>query len=139
MATSGNDVIIGDSLNNNFDGGDGNDSIDGGNGNDTLNGGAGNDTLIGGADNDSLIGGTGNDYFWGGLGADTLDGGAQMRQPWLPSTAGDYDRIETYSTSSGLNVNLSNRTILSDGATDVYSGIEEIDGTLNKADTGPYQ
>ncbi len=128
-------MIIGDNLDNNLDGGDGNDTLQGSLGNDTLNGGAGNDTLFGDAGNDSLIGGTGNDVFWGGLGADTLDGGTQMRQPWLSSTAGDYDRIETYSTSSGLSVNLTNRTILSDGATDVYSGIEEIDGTLNKADT----
>ena len=135
MATSGNDVIIGDNNDNELDGGEGNDSIDGGNGNDTLIGGAGNDTLKGDAGNDLLIGGTGNDFFWGGLGADTIDGGSQMRQPWLVSSAGNYDRIETYSTSSGLNINLTDRTILSDGSTDVYSGIEEIDGTLNKSDT----
>ena len=135
MPTPGNDLIIGDDLDNDLNGGDGNDTLEGRKGNDTLRGDAGNDTLKGEDGNDRLIGGTGNDIFWGGLGADTIEGGEQMRQPWLPSTAGDYDRIETYATSSGLNINLTTRTILSDGATDVYSGIEEIDGTLNKADT----
>ena len=135
MTTSGNDVIIGNDSDNLLEGGEGNDSIDGGNGNDTLNGGTGNDTLKGDDGNDRLIGGTGNDVFWGGLGADTIEGGSQMRQPWLVSSAGDYDRIETYSTSSGLTINLTERTILSDGSTDVYSGIEEINGTLNKTDT----
>jgi Ca2+-binding RTX toxin-like protein len=132
---NGNDTINGNKGNDWLEGWAGADSLNGGDGNDTLNGGDGNDTLKGDNGNDTLIGGSGNDVFWGGAGNDTFNGGSQMRQPWLSSTAGDSDRIETYSTSSGLSVNLTNRTILSDGNTDRYSGIEEIDGTLNKADT----
>lgn len=134
---NGNDTLYGNNGNDWLEGWAGADSLSGGDGNDTLNGGDGNDTLKGDAGNDRLIGGSGNDVFWGGAGADTVDGGSQMRQPWIPSSFGQYDVIDTVTTASstGLKINLSNRNIVSDGATDVYSGIEEIRGTQNKADT----
>uniref|UniRef100_UPI0039BD7E59 calcium-binding protein n=1 Tax=Limnohabitans sp. TaxID=1907725 RepID=UPI0039BD7E59 len=128
-------TLLGNSGNNTLNGGAGNDTLNGGNGNDILRGDDGNDILRGDDGNDSLIGGSGNDVFWGGAGVDTIDGGSQARQPWVVSSFGQYDVIDAPATSSGLVVNLSNRTLVSDGATDVYSGIEEIRGTLNKADT----
>jgi YD repeat-containing protein len=113
------------------------DTIEGGVGNDTLDGVAGNDTLKGGAGNDSLLGGAGNDVFYGGAGSDTMAGGQQVRQPWLPSTAGDYDRLEYSGSPGGLTVDLSARTVVvaNELGTDTYSGIEEIDGVANVKDT----
>ena len=52
---SGNDVLIGQKLDNILDGGSGNDTLDGRWGNDVLIGGLGNDTLIGGRDIDTLV------------------------------------------------------------------------------------
>jgi Ca2+-binding RTX toxin-like protein len=49
----GNDLIVGSSIANELDGGEGNDSLDGGNGDDTLTGGSGNDTIEGGAGSDT--------------------------------------------------------------------------------------
>jgi Ca2+-binding RTX toxin-like protein len=57
------DTMIGDSRDNNFDGGGGFDRLNGGAGQDTLNGGAGNDTLSGGTGNDVLTGGSGSDVY----------------------------------------------------------------------------
>ena len=51
---SGNDTLIGDTLNN---------SLRGGGGDDRLSAGAGNDVVAGGLDNDTLTGGTGRDLF----------------------------------------------------------------------------
>lgn len=65
------DIITGNSLNNNFSGGGGSDTLNGGAGNDTLLGGDGNDTLNGGANDDTLDGGAGNDLLTGGTGDDT--------------------------------------------------------------------
>jgi Ca2+-binding RTX toxin-like protein len=53
--TSGNDIIIGNNLNN------------------TISGNPGNDTIKGGNGNDFLTGHTGNDKLWGGAGTDTFD------------------------------------------------------------------
>ncbi|MFZ9486986.1 MAG: calcium-binding protein, partial [Alphaproteobacteria bacterium] len=60
---SGNDVLIGDGVDNSIEGGAGNDLIDGGDGNDSLKGNLGNDTLVGGA---------GNDMIWGDAGQDLV-------------------------------------------------------------------
>ncbi|MEW6567040.1 MAG: calcium-binding protein [Chloroflexota bacterium] len=73
---NGNDIIIGNDLNNNLSGGNGNDALSGGASNDTLTGGAGNDSLDGGDGNDNLNGSAGNDVLTGGAGNDTLAGGA---------------------------------------------------------------
>ncbi|MEQ9695942.1 Ig-like domain-containing protein, partial [Shimia sp. SDUM112013] len=64
---SGDDTLIGSSVDNVLDAGDGNDRLSGWGGADTLLGGLGNDTLIGGGDDDSLDGGDGIDevYFTG--------------------------------------------------------------------------
>ena len=73
---SGNDILIGNGLNNTLNGYEGDDVLSGGDGNDTLNGGAGNDKLYGGAGADTLDGGDGNDTLYGESGNDTLVGGA---------------------------------------------------------------
>ena len=57
VGTNFNDVILGDSAANKFEGGDGNDYLTGAGGNDTLIGGGGRDVLQGGAGADSLDGG----------------------------------------------------------------------------------
>lgn len=81
---SGNDFLIGNSVGNRIDGGDGADRIFGLDGDDNLFGdggddyivaGNGNDTLTGGIGIDEMYGEVGNDTLWGGAGADMLVGG----------------------------------------------------------------
>jgi len=62
--------IVGNGLNNFFEGTDGDDVLVGAGGNDELDGKAGNDTLDGGVGNDTLIGGLGTDSMVGGDGSD---------------------------------------------------------------------
>jgi len=76
FAGSGNFSGMGNSLNNNIQGGGGQDSLSGGAGNDTLSGGLGSDTIDGGAGNDLVNGGAGDDKLYGGAGNDTLYGDA---------------------------------------------------------------
>jgi Ca2+-binding RTX toxin-like protein len=97
----------------------------------------GSDYLFGSTGNDTLAGGTGNDVFKLGAGSDTIVGGQQMRQPWIPSMAGDYDRLEYLGSPGGISVDLSARTVVvaNEVGTDSYSGIEEIDGVTNVKDT----
>jgi peptidyl-prolyl cis-trans isomerase B (cyclophilin B) len=92
--SQGNDTITGEAGDDFLRGGKGNDVISGGVGNeiingnlgdDTLNGDAGNDFLRGGRGNDVLIGGDGNDVLVGDLGSDTLTGGAGA-DTFLPGT-----------------------------------------------------
>ena len=102
-AGNGNDVILGNSLNNfvsarqgndtvivgqgddvvwggqgidSIRGGKGNDVINGNIGDDTVSGDIGNDLLNGGRDQDIINGGEGNDTLSGDLGNDNLDGGS---------------------------------------------------------------
>ncbi len=77
MGSGMNDVLAGDSRNNDIWGGGGDDRIFGGpgGGNDKLYGGDGNDRLYGGRGDDTLEGGAGNDHLWGNGGKDTLKGG----------------------------------------------------------------
>lgn len=60
---SGNDLLRGDTGNDTLLGGKGSDRLWGGNDDDLLNGGNGNDTLLGGVGQDQLIGGKGSDLF----------------------------------------------------------------------------
>ncbi len=53
--TAANETLIGNSFDNNLNGGLGNDSVAGGGGNDFIFGGGGNDTLTGGAGDDSFV------------------------------------------------------------------------------------
>jgi len=86
---------------------------------------SGPDYLFGTNGNDSLAGGTGNDVFKPGAGSDTINGGQQVRQPWLASTAGDYDRLEYSGSAGGITVDLSARTVVvaNEAGADRYSGI----------------
>ena len=76
FGTSNDDVVVGNTLANDFSGGDGNDTLFGEDNNDTLDGGARDDFLDGGAGADLLLGGNGKDTLNGGIGNDTLDAGA---------------------------------------------------------------
>ena len=111
-----------------------NDTLVGNDSDNMLLGSDGNDTLTGNAGNDTLNGGLGDDYFYPGAGSDSIVGGEQRSVPWL-STSGDYDRL-IYTSSTGITVNLSARTVdvKGDTGTDTYSGIEQIRGAFNAAD-----
>ncbi len=63
---SGDDILIGNTLNNTLTGNDGNDVLVGANGNDTLSGGNGRDILIGGRGLDNLNGGADDDILVAG-------------------------------------------------------------------------
>lgn len=63
FAGAGNDVLIGNGIENMLYGEDGNDTIDGQTGNDTILGGNGDDWLIGGGGLDQITGGAGKDVF----------------------------------------------------------------------------
>ena len=99
-----------------------------------LSGRDGSDRLSGGAGNDTLAGGLGDDFFYPGPGSDLIIGGEQRSVPWL-TTNGDYDRL-VYTSSAGITVNLSTRTVSVKGevGTDSYTGIEQIQGGANVAD-----
>ena len=91
--TSGNDYVLGNSLDNMIDGGEGNNVIAGqggndfiitGSGNDVISGGDGDDVIIAGdgnnvvsgdSGNDFIITGSGNDVVYGGSGDDTIYAG----------------------------------------------------------------
>jgi Ca2+-binding RTX toxin-like protein len=74
VGQSGNDDYQGGTADDLFFAGAGADALTGGAGDDRLYGGAGNDTLTGGAGDDQLFGGTGTDVysFAGSFGADTI-------------------------------------------------------------------
>ena len=81
---NGNDFLIGNSVGNRIEGGNGADRIFGLDGDDQMFGDAGNDYIVGGLGADTLTGGDGvdelygqegDDIFWGGTGADMLVGG----------------------------------------------------------------
>ncbi|MEL7333150.1 MAG: matrixin family metalloprotease [Cyanobacteria bacterium J06560_2] len=60
-ASSGNDFVMGNELDNTLEGKGGKDFLHGANGKDTLEGGAGDDELVGGRGDDTLEGGAGDD------------------------------------------------------------------------------
>ncbi len=67
------DEILGSSVANVLNGGEGNDTIDGRDGNDLLVGGFGNDAMLGRDGDDTLMPGAGDDILVGGDGLDTAD------------------------------------------------------------------
>ena len=84
-ASHHNDILIGDTGDNSFDGlagedtiygGDGADILEGGFGDDTLYGDEGDDILYGNSEADKLYGGDGDDRLWGSVGDDVLQGDA---------------------------------------------------------------
>jgi Ca2+-binding RTX toxin-like protein len=74
--TAGDDIIIGSTVADTMDAGDGDDEILAGGGNDAINAGGGNDVAEGGDGDDVVNGGDGDDQIIGGVGDDTLVGGA---------------------------------------------------------------
>lgn len=105
---SGNDTILGNSLDNVLKGGAGNDTVFGGDGNDIIYGGygfgtgTGNDTLKGGGGADYLFAEDGNDTLKGGGGADYLDGGTGVNTAdYGGSAAGVYVNLISGTGSGG--------------------------------------
>lgn len=99
---SGSDLLIGNSIGNRIDGGDGADRIFGQDGDDQLFGdggddyvvaGIGADTLTGGAGIDEMYGQDGDDIFWGGAGADMLVGGDGNDTLHGEDGSGEADRL----------------------------------------------
>jgi Ca2+-binding RTX toxin-like protein len=70
--TAGNDVILGNDLDNRINAGDGDDVVCAGRGNDRVKAGSGNDRVFGGMGNDIIKGQAGNDSLDGGAGRDKL-------------------------------------------------------------------
>jgi Ca2+-binding RTX toxin-like protein len=87
----GDDVLLGNDLDNTLQGLNGNDLLDGAGGNDTLRGLDGDDELVGGDGNDVLIALSGDDFLDGGEGDDLLDG--SMGNDELVGGAGDDDLV----------------------------------------------
>ncbi|MFZ5719975.1 MAG: hypothetical protein ACOY5Y_11000 [Pseudomonadota bacterium] len=73
---SGDDLLIGNTVDNLLRGGGGRDDLFGGAGHDSLDGGAGDDAAYGGTDNDTLSGGDGTNYLRGDEGNDSIVGGS---------------------------------------------------------------
>ncbi len=97
----------------------GNDTLNGGIGRDQIDGLAGNDRIDGRVLNDTLAGGDGNDTLIGGSGADSLAGGTGTRDLASYSTAAAGVRAVLLAPGSNSG----------DAAGDVYSGIEDLQGT----------
>ncbi len=76
IATEGDELIIGASIDNVLNGLAGDDEIQGKEGEDSIQGGSGEDTIFGDIGQDSLLGNEGNDEIQGNQGNDTLEGGA---------------------------------------------------------------
>lgn len=74
--TADSDSMVGTSLTDRIDAGEGNDAISAEAGNDVVDAGAGDDYIDGGAGNDTVLGGEGNDVLVSDAGADLLNGGA---------------------------------------------------------------
>jgi len=90
IGTQFDDTIMGDSMPNLLEGGDGDDVLRGRRGSDTVDGGVGDDSVFGDADMDSLLGGLGDDLLRGSKGDDTLIGNEGVDQ--LFGDAG-FDRL----------------------------------------------
>jgi Ca2+-binding RTX toxin-like protein/methionine-rich copper-binding protein CopC len=106
------------------------DTLSGAMSNDSLTGAMSNDTLRGSSGNDLLLGGLGNDMFYISAGQDTIEGGVQMRWPWIPTTWGDADTLDASGFGS-LTIDLSARTITLPGSIGLthYIGIENLYGS----------
>ena len=107
-----NNVLDGNSGDNNITGGDGDDTLNGNFGVDILNGGDGNDTLNGGIGIDSMIGGAGNDVFIVGNSNDDVQEGI----------TGGIDRVESsvnYELDQGNRLEVENITLT--GNNNIYA------------------
>ena len=107
--TSQDDILLGSSFDEVFDGADGNDTLVLGNGNDGADGGLGNDVLSLGNGNDIATGGADDDIIDGGAGNDQLNGDADPLQGSV--TVSDVVTIPTTQQDLGLNVTLPGGTL----------------------------
>lgn len=124
---SGNDILIGNGLDNVLNGGTGNDVLVGLGGHDTLMaGGTGRNILIGGDGADHLIGAAGDDLLIGGnyVNQTNVASIIAIRNEWTSSS--DYNTRVGHltTTNGGLNgsTRLSASTVTDDGAADVLTG-----------------
>ncbi|MGB0438650.1 MAG: calcium-binding protein, partial [Paracoccaceae bacterium] len=121
--SSGDDTLIGSTLNEDIPGNDGHDRIEGGGGDDTLKGGSGDDTVIGHDGADLLDGGAGADSMVGAGGDDVYlvdDAGDVVTE----ASGGGIDTVKA-SVSYGLADHVEHLVLL---------GAGDIDGTGNGLD-----
>jgi Ca2+-binding RTX toxin-like protein len=126
---AGDDILIGNSLNNLMFGYAGNDVLSGGDGNDTLSGGDGANILIGGFGADSLTGGTGEDLLLGAwylFEADNTALAALMIDWTSPGTV--QDRADSLLVST-----LTPATVNDDGVKDTLKGSSGTDWYLRNS------
>ncbi|MFO1065109.1 MAG: DUF642 domain-containing protein [Pirellulales bacterium] len=117
--TTGNDLVIGTSANDQVNTGAGDDLVITGSGTDQIDAGDGNDVVIAGSGDDSIRGGAGNDQIVGGQGADVIDGGE-----------GNLDVARYDDSASGVNVNLATGEVSGgDADGDKLSNIEGVVGS----------
>lgn len=107
--TSQDDLLLGSSFDEVFDGADGNDILVLGDGDDGADGGLGNDVLSLGNGDDIATGGADDDIIDGGAGNDQLNGDADPLQGSV--TVSDVVTIPTTQQDLGLNVTLPGGTL----------------------------
>lgn len=132
---SGDDILIGNTVNNSISGGDGDDVLSGGAGNDVLQGGDGKNVMIGGAGADTLTGGTDEDLLIGAryiLESDTA-ALSLIRAEWT-SASSFSDRIAhllgTVSGGSNGTTTLRSGTVKEDNVRDTLTGSDSDDWYL---------
>ena len=103
---SGNDILIGNTVDNYLFGGSGNDYLVDNAGSDTLIGGSGNDTLVGGSGYDILTGETGNDTFVLGESSNVFYQGDEYAI--ITDFNWQYDYIQVSGTSSQYSLETAN-------------------------------
>ena len=145
---TGDDVMIGGSLDDDFSDSAGANTIRGRSGDDlidtsgstdtlsdTLDGGRGDDSLFGGLSKDKVIGGSGDDDMQGGLGADVIDGGTGRDHASYTDSAHGSVRLSVSldgvandgqlplgGTSEGDNVLANVEDLTGNGGSDIFFG-----------------
>jgi Ca2+-binding RTX toxin-like protein len=129
--SEGDDVIVGTTVADTFNGLGGNDMITGLAGNDALNGGDGNDTLDGGTGNDTLTGGAGNDQYYVDSAIDrvieAIDGGADTVYAGVNYALAAGQEVESLLADAGasgltLTGNEFNNTLIGADGDDTLNG-----------------
>ena len=114
--SNGNDLITGNSSDNQLNGLGGRDTLSGGDGNDVIDGGSGIDYLYGENGDDSLTGGEGRDYLYGRQGNDTYYFTASSTQVTdllyeSPNQGNDTLNFSSLPSSTPVTVDISNTGI----------------------------
>ena len=121
---AGNDILIGNTVDNYLFGGSGNDYLVDNGGSDTLIGGSGNDTIVGGSGYDILTGETGNDTFVLGESSNVFYQGDEYAR--ITDFNWQYDYIQVSGTSSQYSLGTGNWVGSSAEDTAIFFGNDAI-------------